>query len=67
MFTSELILAGHTRRFTVTRSAFGWAVCEEHDSHVVRTATYMDWHRVERAMEMFKWQGDEEAQASTNR
>jgi hypothetical protein len=39
---------------TITRRTTGWEVCEEHDSKVVRTANYLDWHRVERAIEIFK-------------
>jgi hypothetical protein len=56
MFTSERTQAGHTQRFTVTRTAAGWEVREEVDSKVVRTVKYMDWHRVERAIELFKRQ-----------
>jgi hypothetical protein len=54
MSTSELTRADHPRRFTVTRIAAGWEVREEYERDVVRTTTYMDWHRVERAMELFK-------------
>ena len=36
------------RRVTVTRSPHGWEVKEERDNGVVRSATYTDWHRVER-------------------
>ena len=36
------------RRVTVTRSVNGWEVREERDNGVVRSATYTDWHRVER-------------------
>ena len=39
-------------RCTVTRTTEGWQVREE-DSHVVRQATYTDWHRVERAVARF--------------
>jgi hypothetical protein len=56
MFTTELTKSGHTKRFTITRGTEGWEVREEHDSKVVRTAKYMDWHRVERAIELFKRQ-----------
>ena len=53
MFTSELTQDGHTRRLTITRHTAGWEIREEHDSRIVRTATYSDWHRVERARQMF--------------
>jgi hypothetical protein len=56
MFESEMTQSGHTKRFTITRSTEGWEVREEQDSKVVRTAKYMDWHRVERAIELFKRQ-----------
>jgi hypothetical protein len=36
------------RRVTVTRSVHGWEVKEEQGNRVVRSATYTDWHRVER-------------------
>jgi hypothetical protein len=38
---------------TVTKSADGWEVRETHDSEVVRTHHYSDWHRVERAVQVF--------------
>jgi len=53
MFSSELTHDGHTRRLTITRNGAGWEIREEHDSQVVRTATYSDWHRVERARHLF--------------
>jgi hypothetical protein len=61
--TREKVQAGHTLRFTVTRGQVGWDVREERDSHVVRTATYTDWHRVERAIRVFEVDDDH----STNR
>ena len=39
---------------TVSRSAIGWEVRETRDSAVVRTHTYCDWHRVERAVHAFE-------------
>ena len=53
MFSSELTHNGHTRRLTITRNGVGWEIREERDSEVVRTTTYSDWHRVERARQMF--------------
>lgn len=53
MFTSELTHDGHIRRLTITRSVSGWEIREEHDSQVVRTTIYSDWHRVERARQLF--------------
>lgn len=48
--------ASRTRRVTVTRNRAGWAVREEHDRAVVREVTYTDWHRVERAVQVFELQ-----------
>jgi hypothetical protein len=62
MFTSERTEAGHTKRFTITRGSTGWEVREEIDSKVVRTTNYMDWHRVERAIELFRRQKAEQGQ-----
>ena len=39
-----------SRRVTVTRGRHGWEVTEERDNVVVHSATYTDWHRVERAI-----------------
>jgi hypothetical protein len=50
MLTHETIADGHRRRVVVTRRAAGWEVRVERDNEVVRTSTYSDWHRVERAV-----------------
>jgi hypothetical protein len=44
----------HDRRVTVTITPEGWAVREEKDSQVVRSVVYTDWHRVERAIDLFE-------------
>ena len=50
MFERNLSCDGHTRRFLIeSRGADGWIVREERDEAVVRSKTYDDWHRVERA------------------
>ncbi|HKW01143.1 MAG TPA: hypothetical protein VJN96_15065 [Vicinamibacterales bacterium] len=54
MLTREFVHAGHTKRVTITRSEGGWAVREERDDRVVRDIQYTDWHRVERAIQMFE-------------
>ena len=46
------------RRLTVARASGGWQVVEEHNARVVRTVTYTDWHRVERALHYFERAGD---------
>lgn len=53
-FTRERVEAGHTHRFTITRSDVGWQVREERDSEIVKVTRYTDWHRVERAMDAFE-------------
>lgn len=65
METRERTTSGHTETLSVTKTANGWEVRETHDRTVVRTQHYGDWHRVERAMQVFDLQT---AQAySTNR
>jgi hypothetical protein len=54
MVTRERVESGHTLRFTVTRGPVGWDVREERDSRIVREANYTDWHRVERAIQVFE-------------
>jgi hypothetical protein len=51
MFSHELSLSGHTRRFTIsTAPAEGWEIRVEEDDRLVRQTHYNDWHRVERAL-----------------
>ena len=54
MLTREYTSAGHVTRFTITKSRTGWDVREERDDTVVKHANYSDWHRVERAMQVFE-------------
>jgi len=54
MLTREFTRDGHTKRVTITRSDAGWVVREERDDRVVRDINYTDWHRVERAIQMFE-------------
>ena len=54
MFAKELRQEGHTRRFSiVARGGDGWDVKDEQDNQVLKHAVYTDWHRVERALNMF--------------
>ena len=50
MTTYESTLPEGPWRVKVTRSQHGWEVREERNNEVVRSATYTDWHRVERAI-----------------
>jgi hypothetical protein len=82
MFSKELTLAGHTRRYVVdTLGSNGWELRVTQDLDVVRRTCYSDWHRVERAigtlerevsnLEAQGWQptpvGGSESTQSTNR
>ena len=51
MFSQELSLAGHTRRFIFTATpTAGWEMRVEEDDRVLRRSQFSDWHRVERAL-----------------
>lgn len=53
METRERTSSGHIETLIVTKNADGWEVRETHDRTVIRTQQYRDWHRVERAMQVF--------------
>jgi len=54
MFVKELHQAGHVRKFSITKfGESGWRVCDVQDERVLRQVDYTDWHRVERAVNMF--------------
>jgi len=57
MVTRERRHDGHLERFTVSRCEQGWEVREQRDERVIREARYSDWHRVERAVQIFEWRG----------
>ena len=60
MFAKELRQEGHTRKFSIKdRGRDGWEVREEQDDRVLKQVCYTDWHRVERALNMFNLQIDE--------
>jgi hypothetical protein len=60
MFAKELYRAGHTRKFSIRdRGASGWEIRDEVDDRVLKQVSYTDWHRVERALNMFNLQIDE--------
>jgi hypothetical protein len=48
-FDRQLKYQDHTRRYSILTTETGWEVREERDSNVVKTVSYHDWHRVERA------------------
>ncbi|HTM27530.1 MAG TPA: hypothetical protein VL225_20175 [Vicinamibacterales bacterium] len=54
MFVKELQQAGHTRRFSIKKKGeTGWEVRDVQDDRVLKQVCYTDWHRVERAAQMF--------------
>ena len=54
MFAKELRQQGHTRKFSILdRGRDGWEVRDEQDDRVLKQVCYTDWHRVERALNMF--------------
>jgi hypothetical protein len=60
MFAKQLCRAGHTRTFSIKdMGTSGWEVRDEQDDRVLKAIHYTDWHRVERAMNMFNLQIDE--------
>ena len=60
MFVKQLSQAGHTRRFTIHKSREkGWEVRDEQDNRVLKRVCYTDWHRVERALDLFTEQIDD--------
>lgn len=50
----ELVHDAHLHRFVVRTDATGWNVREEEDATVIRQSHYDDWHRVERAVQLFE-------------
>ena len=60
MFVRELRHGNHTRRFTISsRGREGWEIRDQQDDRVLKQAHYTDWHRVERARNMFNLMIDE--------
>jgi len=60
MFARELQQAGHTRKFSIVdKGNAGWEVRDVQDDRVLKEICYTDWHRVERALNMFNLQIDE--------
>jgi len=57
MVTRERTHEGHLERVTVSRCEQGWEVREQRDERLVRQARYSDWHRVERAVQVFELRG----------
>jgi hypothetical protein len=54
MLVREHTLPGHVLKFSIRKDTRGWNVREELDDNVVHSASYSDWHRVERALRRFE-------------
>jgi len=54
MLTKERKVAGHTERMTIVSTQTGWEVRQERDGRLIKLVTYLDWHRVERALQLFE-------------
>lgn len=60
MFAKELRRGDHTRKFSIRDAgASGWEVRDQQDDRVLKHVHYSDWHRVERALNMFVLQIDD--------
>lgn len=56
VFQKLLTNGDHVYSFVIDALAKeGWSVREEHDRRVVQEKRYRDWHRVERARNLFVW------------
>ena len=54
MFSVSLQRDGHVRHYSIRQSGSGgWEVKLEADRELARHNNYLDWHRVERAREVF--------------
>jgi hypothetical protein len=54
MYVRSFRKAAHVRRFIIRPTEdSGWEVVDERDRRIVRTVSYDDWHRVERAKAAF--------------
>ena len=60
MFSVSLRRAEHTRHYSIRPLiGSGWEVRREEDRELTRHACYRDWHRVERALAVFRMEVSE--------
>jgi hypothetical protein len=52
--TKEHANADQTESVVVTPTRTGWEVRQERAGQVIKRVTYQDWHRVERALQLFE-------------
>ncbi len=57
MLTRQRTEDGQTTRLTIQPAKEGWEIREERDGRLIRVTRQMDWHRVERSIELFERQG----------
>jgi hypothetical protein len=53
LFVKQLKQAGKMVRFSVLPAQGGWELREESDSEILRQVKVSDWHRVERARDVW--------------
>jgi hypothetical protein len=53
VFVKQLKQAGKMIRFSIRPAQGGWELVEEADSQILRQVRVSDWHRVERARDIF--------------
>jgi hypothetical protein len=58
MLERYLVNEAHVHHFVVRHDATGWDVREEQDGAIIHRAHLDDWHRVERAVQLFDHAAD---------
>jgi hypothetical protein len=53
LFVKQLKQAGKMVRFSILPAQGGWELLEESDSQILRQVKVSDWHRVERARDVW--------------
>jgi hypothetical protein len=53
LFVKQLKQAGKMVRFSILPAQGGWELLEEADSEILRQVKVSDWHRVERARDVW--------------
>jgi hypothetical protein len=53
LFVKQLKQAGKMVRFSILPAQGGWEIREEADSEILRQVKVSDWHRVERARDVW--------------
>jgi hypothetical protein len=56
LLTARLVRANRVRSYHIRRTSAGWEVSAREDERLVEARSYSDWHRVERALEKFRYE-----------